>query len=306
MNDLPVQFTPAQLEAQNILKHLLSKLQKPESKYHARYGKWIDRHPRLDDLCFPCIRPQVWAFLNGRWSLDGLKAIGGDLRTDARAVYLNGVLGLDKRVRIYVGQASSLRPRIAQHLNFRYRRDNPSLHYYALQRSIYNAISMLAMLPSPSMGGHALPGMDDPSLLLNVLEMWMGLVLRSLPTSMLEEWLPEGVSQMKEGREGVFGGLNVRCPLDQGDSKSGWIDLSESGDPLVREYLGVDATKTPEVKDNARDEVEKRKQEYANKARKMNQVQNDLSVSANALIAFGMGVVLGFGLMKGLSGPMRR
>ncbi|KAJ4380634.1 hypothetical protein N0V86_003993 [Didymella sp. IMI 355093] len=305
MDNPPARFTPAQLEAQNILKHLLSKLQERESKYHARYGKWIDRHPRLDDFCFRCIRPQVWVFLNGRWSLDGLKAIGGD-RTDVCAVYLNGVLGLDKRVRIYVGQAFSLRSRIAQHLNFRYRRDNPSLHYYALQRSIYNAIGVLAVLPSPSMGGHALPGMDDPSLLLNLLEMWMGLVLRSLPTSMLEEWLPEGVSQMKEGREGVFGGLNIMCPLDQGNSKSGWIDLSESGDPLVREYLGVDATKTPEVKDNAQDEVEKRKKEYAEKARNMNQVQNDSSVSANALIAFGMGVVLGFALMKGLSGPMRR
>lgn len=209
-------------------------------------------------------------------------------------------------MRIYVGQASSLRPRIAQHLNFRYRRDNPSLHYYALQRSVYNAIGVLAVLPSPSMGGHALPGMDDPGLLLNVLEMWMGLVFRSLPVSTLEEWLPGGVSTMKEGKEGVFVGLNIRCPLDQGDSKSDWIDMSESDDLLVREYLGVDAVKASEVKDGAQDEIEKRKQEYAERARKMNQRQKDVGVSANTVMAFGIGMVLGFALMKGLSGPTRR
>lgn len=307
MNDLPAQFTPAQVEAQDILKHLLSQLKEPESKYYARYNKWVDHHPRLDDFCFRCIRPQIWPYLNGRWSLDGLKAIGGDLRTDARAIYLNGILGLDKRMRIYIGQASSLRPRIAQHLNFRYRRDNPSMHYFALQRSIYNAIGVLAVLPSPNMGGHALPGMDDPSLLLNVLEMWMGLVFRCLPAPMLEEWLPEGVSaKRKEGKEGVFGGLNIRCPLDQGDSKSDWIDLSESDDPLVREYLGVGTLKTSGEQDEATDELDRRKKEYAEKARKLNQDHKGPSVSVNTLIVFAMGVVLGFALMKGLSGPMPR
>lgn len=306
MNDVRTQHTPAQLEAQCILKVLLSKLNEADSKYCSRYGKWVERHPRLEDFCMRCIRPKVWTFLSSRWSLDGLKAIGGDLRTDARAIYLNGILGQDKRVRIYAGQASSLRPRIAQHLNFRYRRDNPSLHYHALQRSIYNAIGVLAVLPSPNMGGHALPGMDDPGLLLNVLEMWMGLVFRSLPASMLEEWLPDGVSTTKEGKEGVFGGLNIRCPLDQGDSRSEWIDLSESEDPLVREYLGVDAVKTSDLNHGAQEEIERRKKEYMDKARKMNQGQNNLGVSANTLIAFGMGIVLGFSLMKGLSGPTRR
>lgn len=306
MNDLPIQLTPAQLEAQSILTHLLSKLQDSESKHHVRYSEWVARHPRLSDFCLRCIRPSVWSFLGSRWSLDGLKLIGDNPRTDVRAIYLNGILGLDKRVRIYVGQASSLRSRIAQHLNFRYRRDNPSLHYYALQRSIYNVIGVLAVLPSPNMGGHALPGMDDPSLLLNLLEMWMGLVFRSLPASMLEEWLPVGVSRRKEGKEGMFGELNIRCPLDQGDSELERIDLSESEDSLVREYLGLDAPKVSNAKDGPKDELERRKKEYAEQARKMNQGQKDLGVSANTLIAFGMGVVLGFALLKGLSGPVRR
>ncbi|KAF2632108.1 hypothetical protein BU25DRAFT_325384, partial [Macroventuria anomochaeta] len=270
MNDLPSQLLPAQIEAQEILRHLLSKLKEPESKHYVRYGKWVERHPRLDDFCFRCIRPQVWSYLNGRWNLDALKLIAGDLRTSSPAIYLNGILGLDKRMRLYIGQTSSLRIRIAQHLNFRYRRDNPSLHYHALQSSIYNAIGVLAVLPSPNMGGHALLGMDNPDLLLNVLEMWMGLMFRSLPASMLEEWMPEGISPArKEGKEGVFGGLNIRSPLDQGDSKAEWVDLSESDDLLVREYLGIGAAK--EEKPRVEDEVEARKKEYAEKARKMNQ-----------------------------------
>jgi hypothetical protein len=70
MNDALLQLSPAQVEAQQILRHLLSKLKEPESKYHGKYGKWVERHPRLDDFCLRCIRPQVWSYLNGRWSLD--------------------------------------------------------------------------------------------------------------------------------------------------------------------------------------------------------------------------------------------
>lgn len=144
--------------------------------------------------------------------------------------------------------------------------------------------------------------MDDPSLLLNVLEMWMSLVFRSLPASILEEWLPDGVSAKKEGKEGVFGGLNIRCPLDQGNSKSDWIDMSESDDPLVRDYLGVDAAKSSIAQKEAQ-EVEMRKRDYAEKARRLNQSQRDVGISANTLMAFGMGVVVCFTLLKGLSGP---
>ena len=156
------------------------------------------------------------------------------------------------------------------------------------------------------MSSHALPGMDDPGLLLNVLEMWMGLVFRSLPASMLEKWVPEGISPArKEGKEGMFKGLNIRCPLDQGDSKSDWVDLSDSDDPLVREYLGEGAAK--DVKpESLQDEVEKRKREYAEKARKLNQGQKEVKLSANTLLVFGMGVVLGFALVKGFSGSMQR
>ncbi|UPX11052.1 uncharacterized protein EKO05_0001676 [Ascochyta rabiei] len=305
MNDLPLQLSPAQVEAQQILKHLLSKLSEPESRYYEKYGRWAERHARLDDFCLRCVRPQVWAYLNGRWSLDALKTIAGDLRSDARAIYLNGVLGLDKRVRIYIGQASSLRPRIAQHLNFRFRRDNPSLHYHALQSSVYNAIGVLAVLPGPGMGNHTLPGMDDPGLLLNVLEMWMCLVFRSLPVATLKEWIPVGVSSgRREGKEGEFGGLNIRSPLDQGDGRAGWIDLSTNEDPLVREYLGVGAAKSEQPREQRGAETEKRKREYAEKARKLNQSQKGMHLTANTLVVFGMGVVLGIAIVKGFGAPV--
>jgi hypothetical protein len=237
MFDLPANLSLAQLEAQTILTHLLSQISSPESKYYSRYGKWVERHPCLSDYCFRLTRPQVWTFLQNRWSLDALKLISGDLRYEGRAIYLNGVLGLDKRLRNYIGQSFNLRQRIAQHLNFRYRRDNPSLHYYALQYSIYNAIGVLAVLP---MGNATLPGMDAPDLLLNVLEMWMCLVFRSLPEESLREWLPSDDTinpARKEGKEGVVGGLNIALPIDQGEKSRSWVDLGESDDPLIREYM---------------------------------------------------------------------
>lgn len=181
MHDLPVELSTAQLEARKILLHLLERLKDQDTRYYKRYGKWVENHSHLDDICFRFIRPQVWNFLNGRWSLDALKAVGGDLKMESRGIYFNAVLGLDKKVRLYIGQANSIRPRIAQHLNFRYRRDNPSLHYHALQQSIFNQFGLAALLPSPNIGNHALPGLDRPDLLLNLLEMWMCLVFRTLP-----------------------------------------------------------------------------------------------------------------------------
>jgi hypothetical protein len=240
MYDYPVDLTPAQAEATEIFTHLLETLKEKDSKYHAKYGKWVERHPGLREFCFQCIRPHVWTFLNGRWSLDALKAVGGDLKSEGRGVYLNGVLGQDKKVRIYVGQAGSIRSRVAQHLNFRYRRDNPSLHYHAMQHSIYNAIGLVAQIPSSNIGNQSLPGMDTPDLLMNVLEMWMCLVFRTLPTQTLDLWLPSdgSVKRRKLGQEGEFGGLNIACPLDQGGTMREWVDLSDSNDPLIRDYLG--------------------------------------------------------------------
>ncbi|KAF2833120.1 hypothetical protein CC86DRAFT_365096 [Ophiobolus disseminans] len=326
MFDYPAELNNAQLEAKRILAHLLETLKDKDSKYYAKYGKWVERHHRLEEFCFRCIRPQIWTFLNGRWSLDSLKWIGGDLKYEGRGVYLDGVLSLDKKVRVYIGQAGQVRARIAQHLNFRYRRDNPSLHYHAMQQSIYNSIGLAALIPSPNMGNQALPGMDSPDLLLNVLEMWMCLVFRTLPKQMLEEWLPNDGTinkNRKEGQEGEFGGLNIACPLDHGEKQREWLDLSESDDPLIRDYLGlgrkigegelrkrsdIQYVKAEDKKDG--DSNAQKKVAYTELARSYNkdrrQQDNNASQAAGYMLAIAMAGLIVTALVKGSGGPRGR
>jgi len=325
MFDYPAELNNGQQEAKKILAHLLEILKEKDSKYYARYGKWVERHPRLGEFCFRCIRPQIWTFLNGRWSLDALKCIGGDLKFEGRGVYLDGVLGLDKKVRIYIGQAAQVRARIAQHLNFRYRRDNPSLHYHAMQQSIYNSIGLAAQLPSPNMGNHALPGMDSPDLLLNVLEMWMCLVFRTLPEQILNEWLPDDGTinkSSKEGKEGEFGGLNIACPLDHGEKHREWLDLSESDDPMIRDYLGL-GRKISESEQRKRSDVQyvkaeekgedanaQRRVAYTERARSYNkgrrQQDSNPPQVLGVVLVVTMAVLVGTALLRGTGGPRAR
>ncbi|KAF1841032.1 uncharacterized protein K460DRAFT_371030 [Cucurbitaria berberidis CBS 394.84] len=326
MYDLQQELSSVQLEAKQILAHLVSKLKETDSKYYGRYGKWIERHPRqqLEEFCFRCVRPQVWAYLGGRCSLDALKSIGGDLKFEGRSVYLDGVLGLDRRVRVYIGQAGSLRQRVAQHLNFRYRRDNPSLHYHAMQNSIYNTIGCLAILPSSNLGNHTLPGMDCPDLLLNLLEMWMCLAFRTLPSQTLDVWLSEmeGVNKgRKEGKEGEIGGLNIASPLDHGVKQTEWIDLSDSDDPLVLEYMsptpwskrdvehrkqnGVRHVKKEDEYDETKehDTPAQRKKNYAETARRY-MSKDEGGIHVPQWVALGaLAVALGLVLFNSRGGP---
>ncbi|KAJ6278415.1 hypothetical protein J3E71DRAFT_371193 [Bipolaris maydis] len=236
-SDSSNKLTPAQTEARTILDHVFTQLQS-HPHYNPTYGPWIQRNgpSQLLNFCHTLVLPQAWNFLSHRWSLDALKPLSGDLRYSGRAIYLDGILGLDKRLRIYVGQSHNLRARVAQHLNFRYRRDHSSLHYFALQESVYNVLGAVIILPAANSG----PGTDDMALLMNVLELWMCLVFRSLPMQLLEEWLPDDGSverKRKVGKEGVVGGLNVACPLDQGREERVFVDLSHDEDPLVKAYL---------------------------------------------------------------------
>ncbi|KAH8727576.1 hypothetical protein GQ44DRAFT_90141 [Phaeosphaeriaceae sp. PMI808] len=292
--------TPAQLEAKNILAYLFDKLNDQDTIYYQRYGEWIQRHPDLAKFCFQCIRPQVWTFLNGRWSFDALNSVGGDIRSEGRAIYLNSILGLDRKVRIYVGQANSIRVRTAQHLNFRYRRDNPSLHYHAMQQSIYNAFGVLALVPPTNASNKNLPGMDCPNLLLNILEMWMTLVFRTLPPQTLEEWLPDD-DMIKNGSEkaleGDFRGLNIASPLDHGEKPREWLTLSESSDPVVRDYLGLGRKSS---------EIEKRKSNYTERARSYNtkkRQENGSSQAVGLVLVVTMAFLIGTALLRSSGGP---
>ncbi|EOA82324.1 hypothetical protein ACJQWK_05405 [Exserohilum turcicum] len=313
-------LTPAQAEARSILDHLLIQLQSPDpsntttttTTYHTTYGPWIQRHgqSQLAFFCHSLVRPQTWHFLAHRWSLDALKPLSGDLRYEGRAIYLNGILGLDKRLRLYVGQSTNLRQRVGQHLNFRYRRDHPSLHYFALHESVYNVFATLVILPHSS-AAEGRPGMDDVPLLLNVLEMWMCLVFRALPDQTLQHWLPGDGSvdqKRKVGKEGLVGGLNVACPLDQGTSLAErvFVDLEAESDPLVRAYLRDVERKKRESEDKDEEsEMLQRRKLYAEKARAYRGGETDVRVPQ--WVVYGtLAGVLGYILLNSRGGQRLR
>lgn len=158
---------------------------------------------------------------------------------DAPGIYLNIIRGTDGHDRLYVGQTSRLNQRIfRQHMNFRYRRDNRSLHYHAMEHSSWNNFVVLAVLPPPA--GSLPPWLrgGGPALVLNILEMWCALMFKSLPPSTLDEWLPEKHAEADKPR---WHTLNLALPLDQGDQEYGasedWGDrLRKSNDPLARGY----------------------------------------------------------------------
>lgn len=311
-------LSPSRQEALAILTHLLARLQDPASPYYARYSPWIARHPNLQAALFTTIRPQIWTLLSHRLSLDATKVVAGDLKDESRgAIYFNAILGLDKRVRIYVGQTTNLRQRVGQHLNFRHRRDNPSLHYAALQASVYNTLGVVALLPSGTRAEDpaAVSGMDEPDLMLNVLEMWVCLVFRTLPAQLLENWLPDHSSiskERKEGKEGVFGGLNIACPLDNGARERQWMNLRASEDPLVREYLGVDGSRGQESVKSARgvreevDAGEQRKKAYVEHARKFNEAAKHDILVPQWMVFGAIAAMVGVVVLSNRSGMQSR
>jgi hypothetical protein len=323
-------LTPPQLEARTILTHLLTRLSQPKDDDTAtnprydEYSAWINQHsiPTLTTSLYSMIRPQLWTLLSSRLSLDALKHVGGDLRLETRgAIYFNGILGVDKRLRMYVGQSGNLRQRVAQHLNFRYRRDHPSLHYYALEWSVYNVFGVCAVLPPPTSSSSSLvAGMERSDLVMNVLEMWMCLVLRSLPSDTLGEWLPDDElvdKGRKTAKEGVVGGLNVATPLDQGVEVKDmpFVDLSGEVDPAIRDYLRevkrrkddrqqVENVKIKDVTMEV-DEEERalRKKMYAEKARRYSKRRDTDIVIPQWVFLGAVAVGVGVLLFRSSGGP---
>ena len=323
-------LTPPQLEARTILTHLLTRLSQPKdddtptNQRYDEYSAWINQHsiPTLTTSLYSMVRPQLWTLLSSRLSLDALKHVGGDLRLETRgAIYFNGILGVDKRLRMYVGQSGNLRQRVSQHLNFRYRRDHFSLHYYALEWSVYNVFGVCAVLPSPLPSSSSLvPGMERSDLVMNVLEMWMCLIFRSLPSDTLEDWLPDDElvdKGRKTAKEGVVGGLNVATPLDQGVGVKNmpFVDLSGEVDPVIRDYLrevkrrkgDVQQVENVKIKDGTVevDEEERalRKKMYAEKVRRY-QNRRDKDVVIPQWVFLGaLAVGVGVFLFRSSGGP---
>ncbi|KAA8625286.1 hypothetical protein PtrSN002B_003524 [Pyrenophora tritici-repentis] len=175
-------------------------------------------------------------------------------------------------------------------------------------------------------------GMEEVVLTMNVLEMLMCLVFRSLPVEKLREWLPLSEDEVDEtgavvsqkrrkSREGVVGGLNIASPLDQGlisFKDQPFVDLSGEEDELVQEWLrelerkrgergGVSEKVLLEKKGVVdREKVEARKKAYAEKARGYNMhIEKDGVFVPHWVLLGAAAVVVGWGLFRSSGGPRR-
>jgi hypothetical protein len=144
-----------------------------------------------------------------------------------RAIYLHIVENL-KAERFYVGQARNFHDRMDNHMSFRYRRNKPSLHYYALQRSEKDYYVTLSYVPDTN--SCKFLGIQHPGLFLDLLETWCCLMLGALPKKYLEEFFPKDIQIPNK----TYENLNLKLPLQE--SGLNWPEirdiLLESSDPL--------------------------------------------------------------------------
>jgi hypothetical protein len=189
---------------------------------------------KLVQLLHRCVRKEVWDLLTQHQaqihpSIADLASLGGDTSYYGRAIYLHILHFPRSTTRLYVGQAFNLAARIRnQHFDFRYRRDHPSLHNYAMDRSTEDVYVVLANVREAC---------ERSDLVLNLLEMWMVLWVGTLPDSVMEVWLGERDAEAGGGK--VYG-LNVAEPLDQGDdasAKAAFGLLRDAGDEMARDYF---------------------------------------------------------------------
>ena len=203
---------------------------------------------------------------------------------------------------------------------------------------MFNVFAVLAVLPPTAQPSGPGLGMEEVPLVLNVLEMLMCLVFRSLPVESLREWLPidghgheygesgTGIASSnwrRVSREGVMGGLNIACPLDQGVTQlkeRPFVDLRDDEDELVKEWLREmdreregrrEAPKAPDktVEKNGelnREEVESRKKAYVQKARAYNKyIEPEGVFVPNWVLLGAAAMVVGWALFRSNGGPRR-
>ena len=157
-----------------------------------------------------------------------------DLGYTGAAIYLHVVIDHQSTQRFYIGQTSNLAARLQKyHMNFRHRRKEPSLHYYAIDHSIDDYYVTLAYIPDPE--GHKHLGVSSPILFRNLLEMWCCLMFRTLSNIHLNEFLPPDINIRDRETEH----LNLQVPLEH-DRPYDWAKtrdaLRDSPDPLRRKY----------------------------------------------------------------------
>lgn len=157
------------------------------------------------------------------------------------AIYLHVIIDHQDIRRFYVGQTSNLANRLQKcHMDFRHRRNRPSLHYYAMDHSREDYYVTLAYIPNQE-GCEQLGVYSPQRLFQNIVEMWCSLMLRTLSEKYLDEFLPPDIKQRDKESEylNALLPLNVRLPLAQ-DTRPDWAELREvllnSRDHLCRKY----------------------------------------------------------------------
>jgi len=116
-------------------------------------------------------------------------------------------------LKFYVGQASSVSRRISQHRSSFARGQTDSLHYYifALGQE-YRHSDFIRLFRSPSeIFGHLDPNREDVVMLMNILELAMGIAFRSLTQNVLNRFETAGHGDSEE----INMHLNVLNPLEQ-------------------------------------------------------------------------------------------
>ncbi|KAH8691303.1 hypothetical protein BGW36DRAFT_431855 [Talaromyces proteolyticus] len=162
----------------------------------------------------------------------GLLEIGGD--TGEIGIYLRILWKRDNpdHFYLYVGQSIQLIQRLNDHRDPKYRRLNPSLHYFIWDLGL---IDPECQMDEKFVFLSIVEG-DVDRLLLNLLEMWCCLILQTFTKNALLAYLPQGTVGPRGGMH-----LNVALPIYQstrGDAVVDTLhgDLHHSNDPFVQQY----------------------------------------------------------------------
>lgn len=204
-----------------ILDHLLNLLPSlSPSKYDGMLNeKGVDW---IKNQVIGCLRPEVLNFCKmGRFDQESygvnrlefheprltqsrLMSIGGDRKIPGLAVYLHIIWKRDdfEHFFLYAGQSTELAHRLAQHDSPQYRSKYPSLHYYVM--GLEDMVSDYVILAENILAS------EYQSRILNILEMFAGLIFQTLDPKDLQKYLPEEVGSFLP-----FCGLNIALPLWQ-------------------------------------------------------------------------------------------
>ncbi|KAJ5810503.1 uncharacterized protein N7503_002721 [Penicillium pulvis] len=208
---LPIPLDLISVDRTQVLTYLIQKVEELHSDRYAsflQHCSTVDICAKLEDILTPGVRR---VSDDGPSSLKRLQSIGGDTESTAAGVYLH-IIWLPEepeRFWLYVGQATDLARRIADHNNKIYRKKHLSLHYHIWDsREDTCSKSVVLATCDPSTKGQTVFRADQ--CCLNLLEMWMACLFQTLTARDLDKYLSPSISRSSAGRH-----LNVVPPIWQ-------------------------------------------------------------------------------------------